>query len=251
MLSVFICEDDTGYREQLAKLVGNYVMMENLAMKIVCSTASPGDLLNYLGENKAAGLYFLDLNLGHDEMDGIALAQKIRSYDPRGFVVFITSDAESHILTFKYKVEAMDYIVKGDINTADRVCGCIRDAFAKFTVKDAPLQDTFVFKGIGDYKDRVEVVELSQILYFETNSYTGNVFLYTETGRYEFRGSIGKIEKNLGKKFIRCHRAILVNFEKITSFDKEKREIQLVVGKRLEVSNRYMRKLEKAMALFP
>ena len=245
MLSIFICEDDVRYREQITEFIGNYIDMENLSMKVVCSTASPDDVLDYLSENKAAGLYFLDLDLGH-EINGIGLAQKIRALDPRGFIVFITSDAESHVLTFNYKVEAMDYIVKNDFNLKDRICECIRDAEAKFTAKATPLQDTFVFKGVNDFKDRLEAVELSKILYFETNPNTHNIFLYTETSRHEFRGSLNKIVKDLDTRFIRCHRAIIVNADKITSYNKLQREIWIDM-KRLDVAGRYVKKLELAI----
>ena len=247
MISIFICEDDTRYREQITEFISNYILMENMTMQVVCSTALPNDILDYISKNKVAGLYFLDLDLGLD-VNGIELAKKIREHDPRGFVVFITSDAESHALTFTYKVEALDYIVKGDLNIKERICECIRDAEAKFITQSTPLQDTFVFKRMNDYKGRLEAIYHSKILYFEKNLGTQNIFLYTETERYEFRGSLSQIEKELDKRFVRCHRAIIVNTEKIASYDRAERKIQFIgIDKQLDVASRYARKFEAAI----
>lgn len=49
-------------------------------------------------------------------MNGFELAQEIRKFDPRGFIIFITTHAELSYMTFTYKVEALDYIIKDDID---------------------------------------------------------------------------------------------------------------------------------------
>ena len=46
-------------------------------------------------------------------MSGLELAVKLREYDPRGFIVFITAHDDMMFETFRYRLEALDYIVKG------------------------------------------------------------------------------------------------------------------------------------------
>jgi len=119
--------------------------MENLAMSVVCDTSNPTDVLDYLKQDKKImGLYFLDLDLGCD-INGIQLAEKIKTHDPFGCIVFITADGNSYKLTFEYKLEAMDYIVKGDFNLRTRLCECIQNAHDKLT-SPPPMQDKFIFK---------------------------------------------------------------------------------------------------------
>jgi two-component system response regulator AgrA len=205
--------------------------MENLAMSVVCATASPDEILQYLSENKgAAGLYFLDLDLGCG-INGITLAEGIRIHDPRGFIVFITADGESFKLTFEHHIEAMDYIVKGDINLKERICECIQNAQAKLAARPTQLQDKFAFKLAQDAdglrgtfklaKDSIVSIDSTDIMYFEISPETKHtILIFTTDGRFEFRGSLSQIEGEMDKKrFFRCQRNLIVNLAKVVAVD--------------------------------
>lgn len=107
MLSIFVCEDNNEQREKFTKIIQNLILIENFDMELKLSTSKPDDILDYLAENDVSGLYFLDIDL-KSSINGIELASMIRQYDPRGFIVFITTHSEMSYLTFIYKVEAMD-----------------------------------------------------------------------------------------------------------------------------------------------
>jgi two-component system response regulator AgrA len=216
---------------RIRRVVENFITIEQLAMSVICATVSADELLSRLeSKEKVAGLYFLDLDLGCD-INGIKLAERIREYDPRGFIVFITADGESYKLTFELKVEAMDYIVKGDSNLEARICECICNAHAKLTAKATPLQDNFVFKLSQDTnglkgtfklaKDSVVSIDSTKIMFFETSVDTKHtVIVYTAEGRLEFRGSLSQIEKEMDKtRFFRCQRNLIINLEKVIAVD--------------------------------
>lgn len=73
-------------------------MIENLDMETGLITEDPYEFIEYIKENTASGIYFLDVDLKSD-INGIQLAEQIREYDPRGFIVFITTHAEMSYLT--------------------------------------------------------------------------------------------------------------------------------------------------------
>jgi two-component system response regulator AgrA len=231
------------------------VCIENFAMPVVCATTSPDDVLNYLKRNKGvSGLYFLDLDLGCD-MDGIRLAEKIRVYDPWGAIVFITADAEAYKLTFEYKIEAMDYIVKDNSIIESRICNCLQNANAKFTNKDAALNDRFIVKinrdasdFLGSFKpskDSIISMDSKRIMYFETSADIKNsIIIYTTDGSLEFRGSLSKIDKQLDKsRFYRCQRNIIVNLENIVAVDSARLTVLFENGMIVDVSPKQIHKL--------
>ncbi|HFK6283662.1 TPA: LytR/AlgR family response regulator transcription factor [Listeria monocytogenes] len=115
MLPVFICEDNRMQRERLTKYIEDYIMVEHFDMKLELSTGDPFELVSRMPTHQGMGLYFLDIDLGQPDMNGFELAQEIRKFDPRGFIIFITTHAELSYMTFTYKVEALDYIIKDDI----------------------------------------------------------------------------------------------------------------------------------------
>jgi len=248
MLSVFVCEDQSDQLDAITTHIKNYVSIESLAMEVVCSTTSPHDILDYISNNQVAGLYFLDVDLQCD-MDGIQLAKAIRKHDPRGFIVFITADAESLTLTFKYMVEAMDYIVKGDTLIKDRICKCIHDAYAKYTAKPSPLQDTFVYRLSSDTnklsKGSPVAVERSNILYFEVNQdRPHNLIIYTENGKYDFRYKLSQVQKELDERFFKCHRAFIANMTKVNEFDVKNLKLIFANGDKIDVAAKHAKKVK-------
>ena len=259
MLSLFICEDNPTHKTHIQRVVENYVMAENLAMQVVLATHTPDEVLAYLSTHRGiAGLYFLDLDLG-TAMDGIALAEAIRRYDPRGFIVFITADANSHSLTFEYKVEAMDYIVKGAPNMDQRICECLRNATAKLTARATPLQDNIVIKLSQDVrgwrglfslaKDSLVSVDSAKILCFITNpDMKHTVVMYTTDSRMEFRGNLTKIEPTLDKsRFFRCQRNMIVNLEKVISVDPVQLKLVLEHDLVVDIAAKSLKKLNEML----
>ena len=244
MLEVFVCEDNNSHLESIKKCVQNFITVENLSVEITLATTSPAEILDYLGKNKVAGLYFLDVDL-KTEINGIELAKAIRSYDPRGFIAFVTVDTESLTLTFKYGVEAMDYIIKGCSDRDSRIHNCIQNAYNIYTSKATPLQNRFVF---NRSKDKIKSIDCSDIVYFKVSSLaTHKVELYTVNDRYEFRGTLSQIEKELDKRFFRCHRAFIVNVEKISYVDKLEHRLQLDNGDFIDIAVKNFKKVETLM----
>lgn len=162
MLKVFICEDNKEQRERFSKIVQDIILIENYDIELDLVTSNPNELINYIEHNDLTGVYFLDIDL-KSEINGIELAAKIRKYDPRGFIIFVTTHAEMSYLTFMYKVEAMDYIIKDNYNNIkERIRQCIVDAHTKYSAKSTELQKVFTIKS----DDKIVNIEYRKILFF-------------------------------------------------------------------------------------
>ena len=109
MLSIYLCDDENKQADYYYKIVKNFILFKNWDAQVLPPFHQPSELLKQLQPGQTAGLYFLDVDL-KDSMDGFSLAKRIRSLDPRSFIVFLTAHGESAGLTFHYRVEAMDYI---------------------------------------------------------------------------------------------------------------------------------------------
>ena len=116
-------------------------------MTIEIASPNPMEILNKAKENdKDISLYFFDVDL-NSNINGIDLASKIREFDQRGFIVFITTHGEMSYLTFTYKVEAMDYIIKDDYsNMAERIKECILEAKKRYLKSDEEEGKVFTYK---------------------------------------------------------------------------------------------------------
>ena len=101
MLKIYICEDSQKQLDMITKAVEKAILDEELDMKVETSTSDPFEILHIVEQSNGPGIYFLDVEL-NAKIDGIELASKIRNYDPRGFIVFVTTHPELSYLTFKY-----------------------------------------------------------------------------------------------------------------------------------------------------
>lgn len=226
MLHIFLCEDNQQQRLQYKDIIDKIVLMEDLDLKLSCVTSDPHELLMALGEKTQTGIYFLDIDLSCD-INGLSLAQQIRKKDPRGFIVFITTHSEMAYMTFTYKVEAMDFIIKDTSeNIQNRIHQCIVNAYHKFTSPQNVFQKNFVCK-IGD---RENCTPLKNIVFFETSENARKIILHETDKIIEFAGKIKDIEEELDDRFYRIHRSFLINKDHIKEIDKKNRIVTMSNG---------------------
>lgn len=241
MIKVFICEDNKRQREKFTETIENSIIIENFDMEVALSTENPDDIIIYLKNNNVSGLYFLDVDL-KSNINGIKLAELIREYDPRGFIVFVTTHAEMSYLTFIYKVEAMDYIIKDNYqNVNARIHQCIINANKKYTSKTTAIQKNFNIKA----KDKIINVEYDKILFFETSTIIHKVILHAIDRQIEFYSNMKNIEENLDDRFYRCHRSFLVNKDNIKEIDISNKIIKMINDETCQASTRLIKGLLK------
>ncbi|WP_026887558.1 LytR/AlgR family response regulator transcription factor [Clostridium beijerinckii] len=241
MLSIVICEDNENQRKEITKCIEDSIMIENLDMEIVLSTENPENTIEYLNNNEISGLYFLDVDLNSD-VNGIKLAEVIREYDPRGFIVFVTTHAEMSYLTFIYKVEAMDYIIKDKPESVkERIHECILNAHKKYSSKATEMQKNLTIKA----EDKIINIEYNKILFFETSNIIHKVILHAVDRQIEFYAKMKDIEDKLDDRFYRCHRSFLVNKDNIKEIDKNNRVLYMTNGQECLVATRLLKGLLK------
>lgn len=239
MLKIFVCEDNKEQRERFTKIINDVILIEDYDMEVALATENPNDVINYISKSDVSGLYFLDIDL-KSTINGIELAKKIREYDPRGFIVFVTTHAEMSYLTFMYKVEAMDYIIKDNYNNIkERIHQCIDDANKKYSAKATDLQKVFTIKS----DDKIINIEYNKILFFETSPTIHKVIVHAVDRQVEFYAKMKTIEENLDGNFYRCHKSYIVNKNNIKEVDLSNRCIKMINGEECLISTRMLKGL--------
>lgn len=240
MMKIYICEDIEVQRDRIQQVIENIVLMEDLDMELSCVSEDPHEILEKVKETEEVGLYFLDIELGAD-MTGLTLAQEIRKYDPRGFVIFITTHSEMSYMTFIYKLEALDFILKDNPEElGKRVYECILKANQRFASAKNKVHGNFSVK----VNEKVFTVDYEDILFFETSPNVHKIILHCKNRQMEFLGKIKEIEKQVDERFYRCHRSFLVNRDNIREIDFQKRVIYMVNGDECLISSRMMKGLK-------
>ena len=220
MLHVLICDDEPAHRIQMESIITQHIRTEDVDMELILSTGNPLDILDYLEQHPdLRGLYFLDVDLRH-EIDGITLGTKIRQIDPFAKIVFVTTHEELAYLTFRQKVNAMDYIIK---NCPDEIrarmiecCLAAQKQYLEENSKDVKFYRVNT-NGV------ITNVPYHDILFFESHpKVRKRMFLRTVDGKFDFRGILKDVEEQI-PEFYRCHLSYLVNPDKVVEIDRAKR----------------------------
>ncbi len=237
MLNIFVCEDDAIQRKSIVQIIKNTVLIEELDMQLILDTPNPYELLETVKTSQNTGIYFLDIDLKCD-MNGMKLAQQIRLYDPRCFIIFVTSHSELSYMTFQYRVEAMDFVLKDNPAEAKvKIRECLLNALERYTLQTNKTHKVYTIE-IGD---RRISVDYNDILFFETSSNIHKVILHAKDRQIEFSSTIKELEKILDDTFVRCHRSFLVNKSNIQEIDTKNRIIYFINGETCLMSTRMMK----------
>ena len=237
MLNIFVCEDDAVQRKSIVQIIKNTVLIEELDMQLKLDTPNPYELLETVKTSQKTGIYFLDIDLKCD-MNGMKLAQQIRLYDPRCFIIFVTSHSELSYMTFQYRVEAMDFVLKDNPAEAKvKIRECLLNALERYTLQTNKTHKVYTIE-IGD---RRISVDYNDILFFETSSNIHKVILHAKDRQIEFSSTIKELEKILDDTFVRCHRSFLVNKSNIQEIDTKNRIIYFINGETCLMSTRMMK----------
>lgn len=236
-LPIYICEDNLEQRKNIENIVKNYIATTCYPFQIELSTDSPIKLLQYLTQYPTKkGLYLLDVNLQH-EINGVVLASKIRTMDSLGCIVFITAHDEMAHLTFRYRVNALDYIVKDKDDITTKIKECL-DLTYSYYINSTQEKDFFQI-GSGDY---IRMVPVEEIMFFETHQKSHFLTLYLENGRLDFRGTLSQIEES-HPNFYRSHTAYVVNIKNIRYINKSDQTIAMSNGQIAYISRNKRKEL--------
>lgn len=244
MLSVFVCEDNTIQRNQLDMIVHSYIVSKDCDLQLTLSTDNPTELLDYLERHpQQNSLYILDVDLQHD-INGIVLASKIREKDAHGKIIFVTAHDELSYLTFQYKVEALDYIVKDHPkNIIKRVWECIDLAYSHH-LNDTLLSQNKYYQVKTNYG--VRNIPFDEIMFFESIKLSHKLVLHTKNSRIEFYGSLSDITE-ISPDFYRSHKSFVININNVMGVYKAEQKIEMANGEFALITAKKIRGLLDAM----
>ena len=173
-------------------------------------------------------------------MDGFELGQEIRKLDARGFLVYVTAFRELAFETFRYHLEALDYLCKQEQEQMHAgLSRCLKVIVERISREQGEVQEYFTVRTL----DVVRHVPVNEILYFATSGRTHRIELHGLRDRMDFIGSIHELEEKLGQRFIRAHRAYLVQTAQIAGVDLKNRELVLKNGEHCPFSRAMRQKL--------
>ncbi|MGN7760734.1 response regulator transcription factor [Paenibacillus sp. 22594] len=244
-MNIYILEDNLIQQQRLERIIKSLSLKHQIRYRNLFSTAKPELLLSQIENVADHQLYFLDLQIKHEEHKGLAVAKEIRKKDPYGTIVFVTTHSELAPITFEYRVAALDFIEKElrEEEFIQKVEECLLIADSRRTIPVSP--DNFSFEN----KYTSFQIPFSDIFYFETMEIAHKIRLITKSKVLDFYAELNEIA-GYDERLFRCHRAFVVNLTNIRSVDKKNKLVLFDHNESCPVSRRLQKEtIEKIEAL--
>lgn len=229
-MNVAICDDEVEFMDDLQTKLIQYSNEKDMHFHIF-RFESGNKFMNYYMTHKDFDIIFLDIKM--PEMNGIELAQTLRSRGDKVSIIFLTSLIQYAL--DGYRVCALRYLLKP--LSYRKLCRELNDVFNEI---ENTINDFFIVKNDnGVYK-----IYMKNILYIET--YERNTLIHLKDKKVLSYKSLKYYEEYLDKRFFRCHSGYLVNMSEINVV--EKFQIYISNGDLIPLSKNRKRDFSQKMA---
>lgn len=237
MMHVVICEDESYYQDAVVRAVKKWSISTG-HHDIRCSVfPSSEDLLDCWEKGMHIDLLFLDIEIP-GELNGMALAQKIRASEQQLSIVFVTN--YDNYVYEGYAVNALRYLRKPV--REPEIFACMESAYQHFRLL---TNDRFMI----DSADQHYALRYSEIIYIEAQAHYLSFHLGSIDSTPKLRATIKEVQQSLPPElFVQCHRSFIVNLLYIHRFTKE--NVLMSTGQTLPVSQTYFSKLHTAFSQY-
>lgn len=221
MLNFVLCDDNASVLGKLSQILESIFIQNGYNAQIAFQCTNPNELLFYLSKH-TPDVIFLDINF-HSEISGLTLAQQIRKYNKKSYIIFVTGHLEYSPIAYQYGT--FDYISKPF--TYDRI-----EASIKRLWEDFEIRPSFIRMGTGSH-----FINADQVEYIQRD---GMKLIYQSfNNNYESYSSFKKIEGTLPANFVRSHKSYIVNINHISHIEPNHNLIYFANGSNCSIGPKY------------
>lgn len=228
MIRVAIVEDENNAAEILEKHLKEYANKKSIEFLITRFESGIDFISQY---QPIFDIVFMDIKMPH--LDGMETAKKLRTYDSKVALVFITNMIQYAIKG--YEVNALDFVLK-PVNYFE-----FEMKMTKVTEYVSRHKQKFI---TVELEDSLKKILLSDLEYIEVINHT--LIYHMKDKFFEAYGQLKAIEKILyDENFFRCHNSYLVNLNHVMEVYQD----YILVGKhKLPLSRRKRKEFMKQLA---
>ena len=208
MIKIVVIEDDKIFQEKVKNVISKIIFKNNEDIKVEYYKKFDKNLEKTMNDNTIRKIYILDIGL-ETGISGIQIAKKIRNDDWESEILFITSYDNMFETVYRSVYEVFDFIEKCH-NMDERLEKDLNVIFSKnFDNKMFIYSNRFF-----DLK-----IYYRSILYIYREKDERKLVIVTENNKFKVGLTIPEMLEKLDGRFKQCHRACIVNRNRVHKYD--------------------------------
>ena len=213
MVNVIICDDNEKDRNNVARLVEEFMFKNKIDYKLHIYSDYNKEFSNAMDSKMPFKIYLLDIET--PSRSGIDIARQIRKKDLKSVIMFLTGHDELGSIVLKNDIMFLSFINKFD-DVKGRLNASLRKALEL-------LEKNSVIR-IND-RNTVYTIDLADILYITKDSFERKTIIKTDYSKFKINKPLAEISELLDDRFSQTHRACYINNDRVVKIDGTKRII--------------------------
>lgn len=200
--NIAICDDSEADRKYIYDMVDEWALVQGHSVHITTFESAENFMFCY-DDRKDYDILLLDIEMG--DMDGVAMAKKLRKQDDNVQIVFITG--YSDYIAEGYEVAALHYLMKPV--KKEKLLSVLDRAVEKLSKNEKVINMELVGELVR--------IPIYQIRYADV---LGNYVTVHAAQEYTFKMTLSDLQKELDERFLRVGRSCIVNLTQISRVTK-------------------------------
>ena len=208
MIKIIVVEDDKIFQNKFKNVISKIIFKSSEDINVEYYSKFNKSLEKTINDTSIRKIYIMDIEL-ENGISGIQIAKKIRTDDWESEIVFITSHDKMFETVYRSVYEVFDFIEKYH-NMEERLEHDLEVIFNKnFDNKMFIYSNRFF-----DLK-----IYYRSILYIYREKDERKLVIVTDNNKYKVGLTIPEMMGKLDGRFKQCHRACIVNTQRVHKYD--------------------------------
>ena len=233
MLNFIICDDEKDFRGLISKEVEKFMMNYDVNYKVYQFETYDEEFEKVARSDLGFKVYFFDIKTKNGS--GLDAARFIREEldDWNSIIVIVTAFSEYRYEALSNRLYLLDFISKFD-NCKKKIKEILKIVYKNYNSREKCLN--------YEYNYILYKIELKNIIFIEKEQDSKRCIIYTTYGTFKAPFTLSAIYKQLDKRFLKVHKSLILNIDKIKTYDIKKNEVLFVNGMSTNLISRTGRK---------
>lgn len=210
MLNFIIIDDDQKFNNTIKNSITKAMFQQDIDYTIQVFPNNSTDLQKTIN-NKQSKIYIININTSTQlASNGIELAKSIRQDDWESQIIFINHYNINVETVIRNRILPFDLIYKFENNFEQRISKDINH------IMKMKSKDHFI---TIKQRNSIITIPIKDILYITRDSTARKCQIVTSNKNYFTHDNLNNIFKSLNNRFVKSHRACIINIDKVQSIN--------------------------------